>query len=259
MASCHGKESSLSLPFSRVLGLDVQVCRQIDTDTLGTFCGEVERPGPPHQVVVSKARLALTHHGDDLAVASEATFGPHPSCPWVPIHREVLVVVDGANDRVWTEEDVAYKTNHRQETLASADGLRDFASRVGVPSHRMMLKTASGWIKGVGAEWVDLALEFPLQAASDMRAHCNPTRRRLIRRLGIAMSRRLRRLCPGCGEPGFGRVDFRRGLPCSLCGLRSEWVEAEIWGCQGCSYRKDMPRPDGRSSLDPVNCPHCNP
>jgi hypothetical protein len=177
----------------------------------------------------------------------------------VPIHREILVVVDGANSRVWTEEDVSYETNHRQETLASAEALRDFALRVGAPGHRLMIQTSAGWLKGVGAEWDELELEFPLQAASDMRAHCNPTRRRLIRRLGLAMSRRLRRLCPSCAEPGFGRVDFRRGLRCSLCNRRSEWIEAEIWGCQGCSWQQDVPRPDGRLRLDPVNCAYCNP
>ena len=49
----------------------------------------------------------------------------------------------------------------------------------------------------------------------DMRAHRNPTRMRSIRRLGVALVRRLCAPCPGCGSPGWGgnRSASRAALP----------------------------------------------
>ena len=45
---------------------------------------------------------------------------------------------------------------------------------------------------------------------TDMRAHCNPTRMRSIRRLGLSLVRRLRTPCPACGSPGWGFLDTIR-------------------------------------------------
>ena len=45
---------------------------------------------------------------------------------------------------------------------------------------------------------------------TDMRAHCNPTRMRSIRPLGLSLVRRLRTPCPACGSPGWGFLDTIR-------------------------------------------------
>jgi len=94
---------------------------------------------------------------------------------------------------------------------------------------------------------------------SDMRAHCNPTRKRSIRRLGVEMVRRLRTPCPKCGTPGWGLLDTKPGLPCSDCGTATELTLSEIWGCQQCGARRVQPRRDGRLQADPGQCPWCNP
>lgn len=259
MATCHGKERSVSLPFRRLHGVDVRLCSGLETDRLGTFCGEVERPGPPKQVVVQKAQLALVHHPEDLALATEGTFAPHPHCPWVPWHREVMVVVDGRRGHQWWEEEVTSETNHRGATVQNLDELREFLGQVGFPQHRVMVQQGDFWLKGLGADWDLDRVAFPCRVETDMRAHCNPKRRAVIRRLALRLAQRWRNPCPACGELGFGRVGWRYGLVCSQCQRPSEWVKAEIVGCQSCQWQEDRPRPDGLQALSPAHCPYCNP
>jgi hypothetical protein len=94
---------------------------------------------------------------------------------------------------------------------------------------------------------------------TDMRAHCNPTRMRSIRRLSVALVRRLRTPCPECGTPGWGLLDTKPGLPCTDCGTATELTLREIWGCQQCGARREQPRRDGWLHADPGQCPWCNP
>ena len=94
---------------------------------------------------------------------------------------------------------------------------------------------------------------------TDMRAHCNPTRMRSIRRLGVALVRRMQTPCPECGSPGWGLIDTQAGLPCSECGTPTELTLSEIWGCETCGASRSQPRRDGRLSAEPGQCPWCNP
>ena len=59
------------LPACRVV-----VAAEVDTDRLGTFTGEVERPGPPRETALMKARLGQGATGLPCALASEGAFGP---------------------------------------------------------------------------------------------------------------------------------------------------------------------------------------
>jgi len=59
----------------------------LDTDGLGTFTGEVERPAPPRETALLKARLAIETTGLPRALASEGSFGPHPALGFVPAVR----------------------------------------------------------------------------------------------------------------------------------------------------------------------------
>jgi hypothetical protein len=42
---------------------------------------------------------------------------------------------------------------------------------------------------------------------TDMRAHVNPTRQKVIRRPAFRLARRLAAACPSCGAPGWGRIN----------------------------------------------------
>ena len=85
LATMHGKERAIVPAFRDILGIDIEVPGNLDTDQLGTFSGEVERAGTMDEVLVAKAKLGLKMSGLDLAIASEGSFGPHPQMPFIPV------------------------------------------------------------------------------------------------------------------------------------------------------------------------------
>ena len=83
LATKHRKEQTVSRPLRSGLGFRIVVNEQIDTDAFGTFTGEIERPGSPREVLLQKARLGMEITGLSLGIASEGSFGPHPSMPFI--------------------------------------------------------------------------------------------------------------------------------------------------------------------------------
>lgn len=94
---------------------------------------------------------------------------------------------------------------------------------------------------------------------TDMRAHVNPTRMKMIGRLAQTLAQRLSCLCPSCYTPGWGRVDIEGGLPCGWCGTPTDEIKAEIYGCTKCRYKETKAAPHGRETAEPGCCPICNP
>jgi hypothetical protein len=78
----HGKERTVARQLRVALGVVATVPREIDTDLLGTFTGEVEQVGTPREVAISKARLGMRASGISLGLSSEGSFGPHPLIPF---------------------------------------------------------------------------------------------------------------------------------------------------------------------------------
>ena len=75
---------------------------------------------------------------------------------------------------------------------------------------------------------------------NDFRAHCSPSRQENIKKAAEKLALRLLNLCPECKAPGWGLVDYKRGLPCQMCGLESkEAAHSEILGCTKCNFRKN--------------------
>jgi hypothetical protein len=92
---------------------------------------------------------------------------------------------------------------------------------------------------------------------SDMRAHRNPTRMKVLRAAGWQLAKRLQCLCPKCHAPGFGRIQSRRGLPCESCGDATHWIDFEIDGCNVCGHAEARPRRDGRRTAPKLSCRSC--
>ena len=92
---------------------------------------------------------------------------------------------------------------------------------------------------------------------SDMRAHRNLTRMKVLRALAWKLAKRLERLCPSCSAPGFGHTDSRRGLPCEGCGTATHWIDFEIDGCSACGHAEARPRKDGRRTAPRLSCQAC--
>lgn len=268
LATLHGKERAVAPALAR-LGIAVTAV-PVDTDALGTFTGEVERALPPRETAVAKARLGMAAAGLDLGLASEASFGPHPALPFVAVHEELLALVDDAHGVTHVERLVTTRTNFGHVDVADIAAARGFLRQARFPGHALIVRpvaAAGPIIKGVADAGVLAEAVAAARAASpaglarletDMRAHHNPRRLVVLRRLARQLATRLATPCPQCGAPGFGPVDVERGLPCADCGTPTAAVRADVLGCLCGRCRVVEPRP-GVTVADPGVCPECNP
>lgn len=271
LATLHGKAEALA-PALLPLGLQVHGVA-VDTDALGTFSGDVERAGSAREVVIAKARLGMAASGLKLGLATEASFGPDPLIGFVPLHVELLALVDDLHGQVLVLEHATRDTNWQSKAVRTPDDAESLLLSSGFPEHAVLVRP-NVWTPGlpvhkglrtrdaVASAITALAALSPDGKAridTDMRAHMNPTRLRQIARLGAQLAQRLATPCPACGAPGFGRNGVITGLPCSDCGYPTELVLHERHHCGACDHELILPRSDGRTDTDPGTCPLCNP
>ena len=272
----HGKQSALARPFRAGLGAFLLVSDG-DTDQLGTFSGEVERPCDALTTCRRKAELGLAQSGLNLGLASEGSFGPHPAVPFLPAGQELLLFLDPDRGLEVVEQRLELRTNYSRLVLEPGADPGPWLERIGFPGHGVIVRPEADppetdplapCVKGIQSrEQLELAIascrvagsDHPLVLETDMRAHFNPTRMASIRRLGFRLVRRLASACPACQAPGWGQTDALPGLPCEWCGSLTDLTASEIWSCAVCDHRQERPRSDGRRTADPAHCPYCNP
>ena len=288
LATRHGKERVIGRALRHGLGAELLHLPQIDTDALGSFCGGIPRHGTASQACLAKAQAALELGGTGLAIASEGSFGPHPSVPFLAMGLECMLFLDAERGLCLSEELLARRTNvdrlqlSPEELKHGLDGprLRDWLLQVGFPSHGLMVRPKSplpmatapatdavvakglhqpGPLIQAMAEASALAPHGVVQLETDMRAHCNPTRMASIRQLSFRLVRRLATPCPACGAPGWGRQRSLAGLPCACCGSATTLSRADLLVCCSCDHSEQRPRSDGLLLADPVHCSFCNP
>ena len=270
LATMHGKEVALAPAFAG-LGVALVLPERIDTDALGTFSGEIPRLQPPFETAVAKARLAMAATGLPLGLATEGSFGPDPLIGFVPLHRELAVLVDDVHGQIIRESCNSHETNFHSGVVSSASELDEaLLARWAFPSHALIVRSEGGSaiVKALrdrpaldAAITACIATSPARQARveTDMRAHLNPTRMGQVELLGELLVKRLRCRCPLCTAPGYGRVDVVTGLPCSWCASPTAAMLAEIHGCAACGERRRRPRSDGLRYSDPAHCDSCNP
>lgn len=276
IASLHGKQRILRRPLRVGLGLNLQLASSVNTDCFGSFSGELTRTADAATTCRHKAEAAMEALGLDLGIASEGSFGPHPAVPLLPVGQEWMTFVDRRDELVISEQLISRSTNYSSCTGADPETISGWLQQVGFPRHALMVRphqpdtmpTAPWLIKGVSSgEALRVAMaeavqRSPLRQAwleTDMRAHCNPTRRIAIRQLAFRLVRRISTCCPACQAPGWGAVGTVPGLPCSCCGLATDLIKLELLGCAVCGLQESRPRRDGRRAADPMHCPYCNP
>jgi hypothetical protein len=209
--------------------------------------------------------------GLPLGLATEGSFGPDPLIGFVPLHREVAVLVDDLHAQIVCEWRNSHDTNFASRVVGRTSELDDAQLvRWGFPAHAVIVRGEPDGpvLKSLRDRYaLDAAIVACIQASpsrqarveTDMRAHLNPTRMAQIALLGEGLVERLRCRCPHCRAPGFGRVDVVTGLPCAWCGTPTAAVLAEIHGCTACGQRLQRPRGDGLRQSDPAHCDTCNP
>lgn len=261
----HGKQHQFAPAFRDVLDVQLVTPPDLDTDRFGAFTGEVARAGTATEAARGKARLAMDRAGLPYGLASEASYGVLPG-GWFG-HEEILLFCDEVlgieileGHRSTSVPGAAHRVSHVGDLpdalLAGLPGqaltVRPWAATTGVVKG---ITDSDGLAAAITAA-VDASPEHLALVEPDLRAHHNPSRRQVLRRLADTLVRRLATGCPACGTPGFGRIDAVAGLSCRLCDTPTPLVGAEIHACASCAHQQIRPV---SGSADPAVCPSCNP
>ena len=98
IATKHQKEKAIAPFLEKELGVKCFVAENFDTDILGTFTGEVERKDDPITTARNKCLIAMELNHFDLAIASEGSFGSHPSIFFVHADEEIIFLINEQKD-----------------------------------------------------------------------------------------------------------------------------------------------------------------
>lgn len=271
LATMHGKEVALRPAFHRI-GVNLVLPDLIDTDQFGSFSGEIPRHGSVTDAARAKLDAACDRTGHAVGVASEGAYGPHPGVPFLATGHELLLWHDRATNHTVYETLVDYEPVYRQLDVTAETPLEPFLTQIGFPDYAVIVAPRDGDLihmtKGV-QEFAALTAAVRHAVAhsphglaivqTDMRAHMNPRRMRIIGDLGHRLVDRLSVACQSCGAPGFGIIEHVPGLPCEVCGTHTTAVAKQRHGCTLCGASELRSRADGITHADPGQCPRCNP
>lgn len=274
LATKHAKSFGIVPPFWKHLQASVLEC-VLDTDSLGTFSGEIERKGNALECARRKCEWALELLGQkaDYFLASEGSFGPHPAIPFLASDQEILYFIDRKRGFHLHLVHASEKTNYQTKAIHTMDQLEAFAAAAQFPSHALTLRPNDRSLKNMIFKGVvdhtQLINAFKTaQTASpdgtvwvetDMRANVNPSRMTVIGELAERLARRLSALCHSCQTPGWGIIRTQSGLRCEFCKSPTRIIASEIYGCVLCTHQETLPRSDGLKFAPQMYCDFCNP
>lgn len=270
IATKHKKEDIIGPLLEESLGVQCFVNAQFDSDQFGTFTGEIKRETNSLATARRKCIAAMELSNCDLGIASEGSFGPHPSIFLLNSDHEIVILMDKKNNLEVIAQEISADTNLAGKEIKNEGELKKFAKQLKFPSHGMILRDSihsnHRLIKGISNDqdlknaFKEIKKQFgSVYAESDMRALYNPSRMKAISIVTCELIKNLQSACPSCHTPGFVISDAKIGLPCSWCELPTNSVLSYIYTCQRCQYSKEQLYPNNKETEDPGYCNYCNP
>jgi hypothetical protein len=270
IATKHNKEEVIAPLFENYLQVECVVATKFDTDLLGTFSGEIERKLDVIETLRQKCLLAIENTTFDLVVASEGSFGSHPTIFFAQADDELMIFKDIKNDIEIIARNLSTDTNFDGIVIKNQKALEDFATKVKFPSHGIILKSSEknpeiinkdiGSISDLIVAYIELSKQHStIFAETDMRAFRNPTRMQVIKECVEKLIEKINTLCPSCNFPGFEIKQVNAGLPCELCGSKTKSTLSHTYGCLRCDYKEEKYFPLNKKVEDPTYCDYCNP
>ena len=270
IATKHKKEEAIAPVVQAALGVTCFVPKNFDTDALGTFTGETRRVADPLATAKKKCLMAMASTQCDLGIASEGSFGAHPTIFFAHSDHEILVLIDKMNGLEVVASELSLDTNFNGSEVNSEEELINFARSVKFPSHGLVLRTQKDDLKEIHkgiTNWDSLVKTYrqlakdraQAYAETDMRAMYNPTRMKVIKATAEKLAEKIHSCCPHCGTPGFAITGTVPGLPCRLCGSPTRLAIAQVYSCIKCSFKQEEYAPGESLVADPQYCDHCNP
>ncbi len=266
----HKKEDVVRPIMEPGLGCQIRLVDEFDTDALGTFTRDKPRCGTQLEAARQKAKIGMEISGLSYGIAREGSFSPHPQVGILLWNVEMLIFID--DKRQLEIVGVGQGSTNSAHTLVSNwFALRKFAQQIGFPDHGIILrpddsdhqlihKDISSWseLQKTYATVLTRSMKGKCFVETDLRAHANPTRQKIIQAATIDLLTKLQSLCPACDVPGFSIVEKITGLPCCDCGFPTRDIVADIFQCARCGYKSRVERKDF-TCADPYRCDHCNP
>lgn len=261
-------KAQLMAPPLLPLGIALITTDAFDTDTLGTFAGEITRQHSPLECARTKAQLAMSLTGLSIGLGSEGSFGGGPMPGLVNWDEELLLYLDSRSG----QEIVAIAAGPIPLSAVASDDLNVLQAHMARqdPQQGWILRHASGVVKGlVGVDALEQALiagkllktnrllKEQIQLEPDFRAHLCPARQQYIKQAAEQLAARLQALCPKCQAPDFWRKAAERGLPCELCAYPTSQVKYYIKSCSCCSHTEYEAATAAQATAS--HCPLCNP
>jgi hypothetical protein len=272
LTTIHGKEKAIAPSIKKIL--KASICEiNHDTDLLGTFSGEVDRIGSVEEVLKRKCLLGCESSSIPYGIASEGSFIPYPPFPFIGCDSESMLFLDLEDDIAICESLISTETNSNKLETDSLDEALSFAETALFPSHAIIIRPniwedKSIIFKGIQIK-TDLEIAFTeakknssdekIKIETDMRAHMNPSRMKVIAALAEKLATRIASPCVKCNAPGFGIIRMEPGLHCEYCDAVTKLVKYEIYGCAKCGHESSRLRSDGKSKASQSECEICNP
>ena len=262
----HQKEQVIAPVLKKILELNCINNPIIDTDSLGTFTGEIERLKNPLETVKDKCLLGARQPNIDFVVANEGSFGSHPLIPFVKVDEEYICIYDMKEQDFIVEKMIFFETNFSTELVTDLDQLDAVLLKLNFPSHGIILRAKDQFIKNIKdpiliKKNVKALLDKYGQCNidSDMRAMNNPTRMACISQLTLKLTNTLLSQCNQCGWHGFSVSREVAGFKCSLCYKPTKSILYQLYKCKKCAFELKKMFPHKKELEDPTYCDWCNP
>ena len=271
LATMHHKDIMISPILEQELGIDIMVPTNFNTDLYGTFTRDIARAGNQLEAARQKSLAAMALTGLDLAVASEGSFGAHPSLPFLASNLEIVLLLDKKNEIEVVGHFRSSAIQAQGKSVSSAKEAVALAQSWGFPDQGVIVRLSENSNKDIHKEirtfdelksicekllssWFTKSIFIE----TDMRAHRCPSRMNSIKEATVDLVKNCRSLCPQCNVPGFVITKVMAGLPCSYCGLPTDLAKELQYSCKKCGFGETR-KIEGVLAADPGQCEQCNP
>lgn len=271
VATKHHKERVISPILEQAFSMHGSV-EPIDTDKYGTFTREQKRIDDMRTTARKKALEAAERTGIEIAIASEGSFQPHRSTPFIHENTELVLLIDTKNDIEIVGHHIATEAHVYSAEITSVEEIADIAKEWDFPNHGIIVRKSRSSIQHIAKECrtihaleseVKKRLHNPLRKKvvleTDMRADRNPTRMNAIQEATKNLIIQMNTTCPECAFPGFSITDMRALGKCALCNTATDIPTHAVRTCQQCKYSKTTALPEYSNGVDPTWCDRCNP
>lgn len=254
----HKKASAIA-PLLSSLGFSIEEYSDFDTDSLGTFSGEIERTLSPKECALQKAQKACELTGCDIGLGSEGSFGGGPMPGFMNWNSEILCFYQKPSDTAI----FAFAEGPTKVDNLKAKDLNELTLKAGkLPGQYWIYRHKDKLFKGLTIDAIakiatEQQMSFPVKLEPDLRAMYSPERMGMIRKAAEDLAQRLISPCPKCQMVDFVVKGSEKGLPCAGCGLPTNSIKYKIKRCDHCGYEEKVaPEQD---FADPSTCGFCNP